>query len=567
MLKQGTFINKRFNKLLLGCFWGNLAYAINLMTDSIISGKALGEVSLQAVSIVYPLFSLIYFFSYLIAPGAGVIFGKLIGEFNKDESSRVVGTTFIATLIVTTFLTIGLWILKIPFLTYYGCSGELMIEASSYYNWMILFAILDCISVPLHYFTVADGEALLVSISSVSNIVANVILSIILSARYGIMGLGLATCIGRMLSLISYLPHFLRKSNNVKFHLCFHFKYVKRSLYLSFSYYFYYIFLAIVDIVLNKIIIMMCGIEFIPSYAVINLVFGTCEIYESLTNSSLGLVTCFLGERNRHDMNLLFKNIMYKMFIMALGLCIIFFFGAPLMPKLFGLETKETIDAAITASKIVSFVSFGFGIAYVGANILYTIEKPLFSCFMSFLNDIVMPLLCSLVAGSLWGFTGIAIGMAISSYLAIIVYTIVVVLLKGKKGFPFYLEIENEESVSYDLYVTCESIFLVKDWFNLQLTSHGYNIDNIEILIEEFYTRILEKNNGKKVLSEVILLFSEKQVRIIIRNDGDVFNFVDDIRKNESNNTSIVYDLLQQTINKEYLVTADFNRDYFVFEK
>lgn len=43
MLKQGTFINKRFNTLLLGCFWGNLAYAINLMTDSIISGNALGE--------------------------------------------------------------------------------------------------------------------------------------------------------------------------------------------------------------------------------------------------------------------------------------------------------------------------------------------------------------------------------------------------------------------------------------------------------------------------------------------------------------------------------------------
>ena len=68
MLKQGTFINKRFNTLLLGCFWGNLAYTINLMTDSIISGNVLGEVSLQAVSIVYPLFSVVYVFAYLIAP-------------------------------------------------------------------------------------------------------------------------------------------------------------------------------------------------------------------------------------------------------------------------------------------------------------------------------------------------------------------------------------------------------------------------------------------------------------------------------------------------------------------
>ena len=133
MLKQGAFINKKFNKLLLGCFWGNLAYVINLMTDSIISGNVLGEVSLQAVSIVYPLFSVVYFFAYLIAPGAGVIFGKLIGEFNKDEASRVAGTTFTATAIIGAFLAAGLWLIKLPFLTYYGCSGQLMQDASQYY--------------------------------------------------------------------------------------------------------------------------------------------------------------------------------------------------------------------------------------------------------------------------------------------------------------------------------------------------------------------------------------------------------------------------------------------------
>lgn len=147
----------------------------------------------------------------------------------------------------------------------------------------------------------------------------------------------------------------------------------------------YYIFLAVVDIVLNKIIIMTCGVELIPAYAVINLVFGTCEVYEALTNASMGLVTCFLGERNSHDMNLVFRKIWRTLLVMAIGLWAVFFFGAPLMP-----------------------------------------------------------LLCSIAVGTLWGFTGIAIGMMLSPYMAFAVYAIALISLRGKKNFPFYYDAGEE---------------------------------------------------------------------------------------------------------------------------
>ena len=567
MQKQGTFINKKFNKLLLGCFWGNLAYTINLMTDSIISGNVLGEVSLQAVSIVFPLFSVVYFFAYLIAPGASVIFGKLIGEFNKDEASRVVGTTFVSTALIGVLLIVGLRVLKAPFLAYYGCIDELMQEASQYYNWLILFALLECVRVPLHNLTVTDGEAVLVSVANALDVIANVVLSIALSAKYGIAGLGLATCIGKMLAVISYLLHFFKKSNNVKCNFSINLKYVKRAISLSFSYYMYYIFLAVVDIVLNKIIIKTCGVKLLPAYAVVNLVFGICEIYEALTTSSLGLITCFLGERNGHDMNLLFRHIARSMFIMAFGLWVLFFFGAPLMPLLFGLETADTISAAISASRIMSFTVLGFGVSYMTGNILFAIEKPLLSCFESFLNDAAMPLLCSLLAGSLWGFKGITIGMSLSSYIAFLIYTVVLTSIKGKKGFPFYFETEDEEGVSFDFYVTKESIPVIRDSVFHELEEHGFTVEKIEILIEEFYTRVLEKNPGKRVLSECTLLFGEKQVKIILRDDGVIFNFIDENNRVESINAHVLNSILEKTAGKEYLITAALNRVGFVFEK
>lgn len=566
MLKQGTFINKRTNRVFFGCVWGSLAYAINLMTDSLISGNTLGELSLQAVSIVYPLFSVAYIFAYLIAPGASIIYGKLIGEFKEKEAYRVSGTCLVSSVILAMLFSSVLWFLKTPFLTYFGCTGELLIEASNYYNWLIPFSFILVINEMFYYLNAVDGESVLISIANILDISINVVLSIILSSQYGISGLGMATFIGVSCRMLTYTLHFLRKSNNIKFHLCLKVSYVIESIKLSFSFYMYYVFLAFVDISLNKIIIMTCGLEYIPAYSVINLVFGTCEVNEAIFTSTVALVTCFNGERNSHDMQLVIKKIERMLLIMSLVLWTIFFFGAPLVPKLYGLETPATIDAAISASRIMSFTTLGFGICYLLNEISFAIEKPIQACFSSLLNDAAMPLLCSLALGSLWGFTGISIGMCLSPYAAFGIYSLVMILIKGKKGFPLYFDVEDEKGISYDLYVTEESIPLIRDWVTSQLTSHGYNIKNIEILIEELYMRMLEKNPGKRVLSECTLIFGENRARIIVRDNGTLFNFIDENNPVESLNAYVLSSMLEKIKEKNYVITSSFNRNGFVFE-
>lgn len=566
MLKQGTFINKRTNRVFYGCIWGSLAYAINLMTDSLVSGNILGELSLQAVSIVYPLFSVIYIFAYLISPGAAVIFGKLIGEFKEKEAYKVAGTSLVASIILAILLSSAMWLFKMPFLNYFGCTGDLLIEASNYYNWLIPYAFVLVLNEVFYNLNTVDGESTLISIANVSDISINILMSFILSAKYGISGLGMATLIGAFCRATTYCFHFLRKSNNVKFHLCLKPSYVKESIKLSFSFYMYYVFLATVDISLNKIIIMTCGIEYIPAYSVINLVFGTCEVYEAIFASTIGLITCFHGERNSHDMNLVINKVKNLLLIMSIILWAFFFFGAPLIPLIYGLETSSTIEAATTASRIMSFTSLGFGICYLLNEISFAIEKPVQACFSSLLNDAAMPLLCSLALGSLWSFTGISIGMCLSPYVALGVYSLVMILIKGKEGYPlYYYDKKNGEGTSYDLYVTKDSIPDIRDWVSNELKNHGFHIENIEILIEELYTRILEKNPNKRVLSECTLIFGTNQVRVIIRDDGVLFNFIDENNPVESFNAYVLSSMLEQTREKNYVLTSSFNRNGFVF--
>jgi len=448
-----------------------------------------------------------------------------------------------------------------------GCSEELLTEAVAYYNWLILYATFFPLYDEFYYLLVTDGESVLVSLGSIADIISNIVLSIVLARKYGIAGLGMATCIGTGLNLICLAVHLFKKSNNVKPKLCMDFKIIGKSIVLSFSNYMYYLFIAVVDIIFNKIIISYCGVEYIPAYSIVNLVFSVCEVYLCLFDSSDGFITCFYGEKNNHGLKIIFKKLAYATLIMSVFVTAFFFFGAPLMPILYGLETPVSIKASIMASRIMSFTALAYGASYVFGMVLCSIEKPFYDFFITFLCDGFGPIVLSLVFGKMWNFTGIVIGMCLSAYFAIGIYTVVMLLIKGKKGYPMYVEDFGEEGFSYDIYVSPNAIVELRNAASSELKAHGYEIKNIDLLLEEFFTRVMEKNPNKKVLAECTLLFGKDHVRILIRDDGVLFNFVDENNKIESLSTHVLNSLLLETREKNYIITTAFNRNGFVFNK
>ena len=98
----------------------------------------------------------------------------------------------------------------------------------------------------------------------------------------------------------------------------------------------------------------------------------------------------------------------------------------------------------------------------------------------------------------------------------------------------------------------------------MEFDKHGYEVEHLELLIEELYTRIYEKNPGKTVCSECALLFGENHVRIIVRDNGVIFNFIDENNSIESMNAYVLNSLLEKTKEKEYLITTSFNRNGFL---
>ncbi len=78
--------------------------------------------------------------------------------------------------------------------------------------------------------------------------------------------------------------------------------------------------------------------------------------------------------------------------------------------------------------------------------------------------------------------------------------------------------------------------------------------------------QIKEKNPGKTVLSEVDLSITDK-VKLIIKDNGVLFNMTDSDSKPISFSGFVLSLLMERQNGKIYATTAGYNRNSFTFDK
>lgn len=567
MLKRGSFIKNKYRKL-MACnllTWGS--YGLNVMIDALVGGNQLGETALTAVSIVSPILSVILFCSDLFEQGFSYMFGKRIGEFDDEGATNVASLDILSEVAISAIMIIILVVLKNPFLVFFECTGELYQQASIYYNWMLVLVAICPVSIALSRLIVTDGDGLFSMAGSVAQIVLNILLSVTLCRKFGIAGLGMATCVSTLASILFYCCHFFLKTNSIHFKLYWSWKDLKEAFVLSFSCSLDFIFIAVVDAAINKVILVTSGMSMVPAYSAINLALNMFFIFGAPFDSCIGFFTTYLGEKNNYGINNTMRMGAKGIIHIGIIMTLICFFGAPFIPKIYGMTTPDVATASIQAMRIMSISAIPFGFAFVWSMLYPALNKPMFGLFVAALYDLFCPLLLSVPLAFFYGFNGVAVGMSLSSFLVVILFVLFVRKKYGKEGFPLYLEDYNEEVVAFDIRVNENEIVLLRDKVVAELTQHGYYIDNIGLLIEELYTRIMEKNKNKKILSECTLLFGEDQVRIIIRDNGIIFNFVDENNAVESLNSHVLDCLLEHTEEKNYILTTSFNRNGFNFKK
>jgi len=550
MLKEGSFINRRYNLLLICNIITYLAYIFSEFIDSLLGGNHLGETALAAIGIIYPLVSLRSFNNNLVTAGSTILYGNKLGEFDTEGAYRVVGQGVIANLLLGLLQAALLFLFKERFLRFFGCTGRLYEYASVYYQYMIVLAILD----PFYYFVYSlvlnDNDPAITLTSDLSCIGFNAVLSVFLVDRFGISGLGIATVISYLVGLAICFVHYFKKRNSVHLKWAFNLKEIGQSVVLGLGVSMNFILIAVVGMLMNKYIISCFGSHLLPAYTVVNFVISCFNTFQALRTSGSGFCSVFYGENNPHGIRLLMKNVGKITVLLGLLVGAVFIFLAPWVPSLYGITTPEVYRHAVFACRALGATAIFSGLIEVAYSYYAILGHPGCSIAATVLYTFLFPLTLGLGFAGFMGFDGISLGLAITPAATVLCLSAFLLLFRGKADFPLYLASTDEIAHTLD--------FAINDSVQMQLNERLAGIlDKKQLsltlsLLEKQFDIIRAHNPARKVLAEVTLLCGPEKMRIIVRDNG------------------IIHDGRQEPLpeqaeaDRAYTVTTSYNRNGYI---
>ena len=200
---------------------GNFLQQMYNTVDSIIVGNYVGSNALAAVGSSTSLIALLIGFSQGIAVGAGVVISQLLGAKSQKEAKTAIHTALALSALLGLALTIVGIFLSPQILKWMKTPDEVMVESISYlriyFGGVIFNIIYNMAAGILNAAGNSKRPLLYLGISSVTNIVLDIILIVILNM--GVEGAAIATDISQVVSCTLALLYLVRVNADYKVNL------------------------------------------------------------------------------------------------------------------------------------------------------------------------------------------------------------------------------------------------------------------------------------------------------------------------------------------------------------
>lgn len=568
-LPRGTFTRRKFDRILIAATLTWLVSFIDACADTVLAGILLDDTAVSAVSLVQPIFSIVCFVSYLTAVGTVAVFSRESGAFRQEKAYQAVGQGLICSTVFAVFLTAAMLLLRDPYLAYYQASEEITALAREYFTCEIFFAAVFPFYGVIFQLVAIDGDAVCGFIASTLCAVANIVFSVLLAGKLGVKGLAYGSIIGTALAIAAYSTHYLRKTNSVHVRFHFNFREVVEILKTGSATSMTYLYVAVIDIVMNRFIIAKFGDAYLPAYAVVNFILNMAAIFGGLYDSCSGFVGVAYGEKNpasiRQTMHIAYRGAV----VVSVLLLVIMELIAPSVPELFAAAAPEIYAAALFAARVLPAAFPVVALYYLFASYYPLTGHVWLSHVLSGLYMFVTPLVLALPLGIFFGFDGMSVGFMLTSVVSVLITALVVRLKYGKKAVPLILEETEEEAIFHEMILKSVNISALCEKVNDELTERGVDSsvrNEVELILEESYMTIMERNEGKKVLTECNLLISDQSLRLITRDNGRIFDITDANAKVKDLRSYVLARLMENNPGRSNTTTVSFNRNSYLWQ-
>ena len=569
-MREKRFCESKFRSMLLtGTFTMAVIY-IMLLCDNIIAGYFIGEAGVAAINAVTPVTGIVTFFSTVISIGSGILYSRQIGAMNKRRADEIYGQGLILSAAIAVMGALLLILFRDIYFKANGISGEIYELALVYYRWTPLNAVLNVMVSYLSQMVYTDGDETCNNVCYACQIGGNILFSVLLASRFGMLGIILGTIIGNALGLLASLWHFLRKSNTLHFvwHLsasdlvqCVRFSIVDAAIYLCW---------AVMDYVLIGHVSANYGETGQVTLAVVISLIEFGVVMDGVGLAVQPLLGTYLGENNHVMIRRLMRAAIKAALAEGLIANLLVFLLARQFCGLFGISDALTLMPSVRAVRIVSL-----GMVFCSAISLMTsyymlIDHVGLSVGITFLKDGLLYSLLPVLGSVLFAQTGMWAAFAVAPLLALALSLLYIRFRYGREQFPYLLKDKQRPILVFDDVLTRESCVSLSEQVNKALRSRGFgdrSATQAALFTEEIGLTLIEKNKTarKPLLVEISLLFEESSVLLIERDSGAIFDVTDPELKIDGLSSFVINGLLNAQKEKAYLTTTGYNRNMIRF--
>ena len=562
-------MSKKFFSMLFGGTLTYMVVSMLLMSDQVIAGFTIGSDAVAGITMVTPVYSLAAFFASVISQGVPILYSTEMGKFNKEKADQVFGLGILMALVVGVVMFAAICLFGNAYLRSSSLSAEILAQATGYLSWMRFTILVMPIQMLIGAAVYYDGDESISNIANVVQGIGNIVFSVILSRYMGIRGIGIASFLFNVISLVVFMCHFMKKSNSLRLNVFFSFGMLKDVARYSIIDSSSYLFLAVFTAALNFFVTSHYGSEYLILVSAITLSREFQLLFEGIGEAVGPIFSVYVGEKSREGLRSIYslanKTAITEGIIVTIVLIII----APAVPSVLDVTDPELVHWVVMGVSMTALGAAFVSLLYLLTSYYMVIEQIALGLAACAMRDVIFSVSLVFVLGGIWGKFGMFMGLAVAPAIAYAILIIYIVVRYGREDCPLLLSKLSGSGGSYlfNLLTEPEEIIGMQGKIGSLLKEHNVDkktINRVSILIEEMYLIILKMNDDKPVLAECTVFLKPDGVQIISKDGGVSFDMSDDDISTVSLSAYIVASYLEKRdFGNRHLTTMSFNRSSF----
>ena len=416
-----TVISERFKSVFVASIASMAISYVLFLTDNIVAGQFIGEEAVSAMVLVAPIMTLIIFLSYMIADGLAMMFSYAKGRSNQTKANELFSMGAIGSVILGAVLTFILVVYRTEILSMWEISPELMSYAVDYYRGLMFVALPSILNIYFYTIYVAEGEEDICVHASIAMFFVNMILDIVLGYFIGVIGIGIATTIGNLVSFLFHVPYLFSPKCQLRVVRYWNWKEFAQGIFYSWYHSMDTLCLALLPLIFSEYVIYQFGEDELIIVAVINnMLTLLIAIYTGIVDCLQPMVCQYHAENALHSVRKTMRLGIRSTIAVTLVLIAFSFVFAEFLPGLFGVAQEEKIYSdCVAAVRIFMTFTIFLGVTLMFGNYYIYIERLNLGAVIKALLLLILPSL-GMFAG-VFGLKFMLAGVGVSFIVALLI--------------------------------------------------------------------------------------------------------------------------------------------------